>query len=181
VTNVPRNPILSWHSPDLADTFNVQVSLSGAFSTLVVDTSVVDTFIQTNVLASGTRYFWHVRGVNQYGAGDFSSTANFVTGDQIVEVKEIELVPFDFILEQNFPNPFNPSTKINWQSQIGSWQSLKIYDLLGNELITLFEGYKPAGIYEIDFTAGNEWPSGVYFYRLICGDIIRTKKMLLAK
>jgi hypothetical protein len=86
----------------------------------------------------------------------------------------------DFTLEQNYPNPFNPSTKISWQSQIGSHQTLKIYDVLGNEVITLVDEYKPAGSYEVEFDASG-LTSGIYFYKLIAGTFLETKKMMLLK
>jgi len=86
----------------------------------------------------------------------------------------------NYNLSQNYPNPFNPSTKIRWQSPIGSWQTLKIYDVLGNEVATLVDEYKQAGSYEIEFNAVN-LPSGVYFYQMRVGDYIQTKKMILLR
>jgi len=89
-----------------------------------------------------------------------------------------------FKLEQNYPNPFNPSTKISWQSPVGSWQTLKVYDVLGNEVATLVDEFKPAGSYEVEFqsSVGSiQLASGMYFYRLKAGDYIQTKKMLLLK
>ena len=86
----------------------------------------------------------------------------------------------EFQLSQNYPNPFNPSTKISWRSPIGSWQTLKIYDLLGNEVAMLVDEYKPAGKYETEFDAA-VLPSGVYFYRLQAGSFVETKKMILLK
>lgn len=83
-------------------------------------------------------------------------------------------------LQQNYPNPFNPNTKISWQSPIGSWQTLKVYNILGNEVATLLNEYKPAGIYNIEFN-GNELTSGVYFYQLKTENYIETKKMILLK
>lgn len=87
---------------------------------------------------------------------------------------------FTFKLNQNYPNPFNPSTKISWQSSIGSWHTLKVYNLLGNELATLVNDYKPAGIYEVEFNAAN-LPGGVYFYELRIGNFSETKKLVLLK
>ncbi|MDH3268392.1 MAG: T9SS type A sorting domain-containing protein [Ignavibacteria bacterium] len=86
----------------------------------------------------------------------------------------------DYSLSQNYPNPFNPSTKISWQSPVSSWQTLKIYDVLGNEVATLVDEYKPAGNYKVEWDASN-YSSGVYFYQLIAGDFVETKKMVLMK
>lgn len=85
-----------------------------------------------------------------------------------------------FELSQNYPNPFNPSTVISWQSPVGSQQTLKIYDVLGNEVATLVDEYKPAGSYEVEFNASN-FVSGVYYYQLKVENFIATKKMLLLR
>ena len=88
--------------------------------------------------------------------------------------------PFDFLLSQNYPNPFNPSTKITWRTPVGGWQTLKVYDVFGNEIAVLVDEYKNSGAYETVFNASN-FPSGVYFYRLHAGDFIETKKMIFLK
>ena len=91
-------------------------------------------------------------------------------------------LPMNFLLNQNYPNPFNPSTKISWQSPIGSWQTLKVYDILGNEVATLVDEYKPAGNYNVEFRIENvELSSGIYFYQLKAESYIQTKKMILMK
>jgi hypothetical protein len=101
-------------------------------------------------------------------------------------VQEI-IQPTEYILSQNFPNPFNPSTKIKYQipaslnpSQGGTLVTLKVYDILGSEVATLVNEEKPVGTYELTWNATN-LPSGVYFYRIQAGDFIQTKKMLLLK
>ena len=95
--------------------------------------------------------------------------------------------PITFNLLQNYPNPFNPSTKISWQSSVSSHQTLKVYDVLGNEIVTLVDDFKPAGSYEINFNAGG-LSSGIYFYRisihsdkLTAGSFVETKKMILMR
>ena len=88
--------------------------------------------------------------------------------------------PKEFVLSQNYPNPFNPSTKISWQSSISSWQTLKVYDLLGNEVAALVNEYKPAGNYEVNFDAKN-LTSGIYFYKLQAGSFVKTNKMILLR
>ena len=100
------------------------------------------------------------------------------------QVVEVEVTPLTFSLEQNYPNPFNPSTKISWQSPVGSWQTLKVYDILGNDVATLVDEYREAGSYEVEFksSVGSlQLANGVYFYRLKSGDFIETKKMILMK
>jgi len=97
----------------------------------------------------------------------------------------------NFKLEQNYPNPFNPNTKISWQTPVSGWQTLKVYDVLGNEVATLVNEYRPAGSYEIEFypessikhlPAGRQGPaSGIYFYQLQAGDYVETKKMIFLK
>lgn len=90
------------------------------------------------------------------------------------------LLPTHFVLGQNFPNPFNPTTKITWQSPVSGKQTLKVYDVLGNEVATLVDEIRNSGIYEIDFDA-SKLSSGVYFYQLKAGDFLQTKKMILIK
>jgi hypothetical protein len=87
-------------------------------------------------------------------------------------------------LEQNFPNPFNPSTRILYQVSSSSYVTLKVYDVLGNEIASLVAEYKPAGNYEAEFQSavGNrQLASGVYYYQLKAGDYIQTKKMILIR
>ncbi len=100
----------------------------------------------------------------------------------VVAVSEnsVSDIPNDFKLEQNYPNPFNPSTRISWQSPVSSWQTLKVYDILGNEVATLVDEYRPAGRYEVEFDA-TQLSSGIYFYQLKTGDYLQTKKMIILR
>lgn len=106
---------------------------------------------------------------------DFDGTFNY---SNTIEVELYGLISFE--LEQNYPNPFNPNTKISWQSPVSSYQVLKIYDILGNEVSTLVDGFKEAGYHTIEFDAGS-LSSGVYVYKLQAGDFVSVKKMVLAK
>ncbi|MBT8380515.1 MAG: T9SS type A sorting domain-containing protein [Ignavibacteria bacterium] len=87
---------------------------------------------------------------------------------------------FDFNLDQNYPNPFNPSTKIKYQISELSFVTLKVFDVLGNETITLVNEEKTAGNYEVEFN-GTELTSGIYFYRIQAGNYVETMKMVLMK
>ncbi|MCW8849592.1 MAG: lamin tail domain-containing protein, partial [Melioribacteraceae bacterium] len=105
---------------------------------------------------------------------------NIVTG---IDNETIKL-PKEYKLYQNYPNPFNNETIINFEIPKKSKVSLKIFDLLGREVSTLFEGIKEAGIYQISFNTSNltnPLSSGIYFYRFISKDFVNTKKMILLK
>lgn len=102
----------------------------------------------------------------------------------------------NFKLFQNYPNPMNPSTKISWQLPIRSYVTLKVFDVLGNEVTTLVDEEKDAGSYEVEFSLkekGNpdahkiekqtikSFSSGIYLYRLQAGNYNETKKMIFLK
>jgi len=96
------------------------------------------------------------------------TTINWVYFDNqhVVTGIDNELNPVNsFKLFQNYPNPFNPDTKIIWQTSVSSWQTIKVYDVLGNELITLLDEFKSSGSYEINFS-GSNLSSGMYLIKL---------------
>ena len=96
----------------------------------------------------------------------------------ITNNKEIHIK--DFNLKQNYPNPFNPSTKIEYSIPHSAFISLKVYNLLGEEVTTLYEGIKNAGNYSVEFN-GAGLSSGIYFYRLKAENYMDTKKFVLLK
>jgi hypothetical protein len=101
--------------------------------------------------------------------------------DNVTGIENISSeLPKEFNLEQNYPNPFNPSTKINYKISATGKISLKVYDVLGNEVATLVNEEKPAGSYEVTFNAEG-LASGVYIYRLKSGSSSLSKKLLLLK
>jgi hypothetical protein len=130
----------------------------------------------------------HIRPINNGDINRFVSMYDalpnipFIMKQEILDivtgVNDDKSIVNEFNLEQNYPNPFNPTTKISWQSQVSSHQTLKIFDVLGNEIITLVNEYREAGNYEVEFDAGN-LSSGIYFYKLQSGSLVETKKMLL--
>jgi hypothetical protein len=112
----------------------------------------------------------------------------------VTGVENAEAMPNNFILSQNFPNPFNPFTTIRYaipsaNSPLlggagGGYVTLKVYDALGNEVATLVDEYKLAGKYEVEFksTVGNrQLASGIYYYSMRTGSFMLTKKMILLK
>jgi len=102
-----------------------------------------------------------------------------------IGINPITEIAEKFELQQNYPNPFNPVTKINFSLPKSQTVSLKIYDILGNEVATLIDNTKlSVGTYSLDFNAasyGGGLSSGVYFYKLSSADFTSTKKMLLIK
>ena len=90
------------------------------------------------------------------------------------------LAPKEFKLEQNFPNPFNPTTTIQYQLPADAKVTLKIYDILGSEVATLVNEKQDAGYKEVKFNA-NRFASGMYIYRLTADKYVSTKKMLMIK
>jgi len=89
-------------------------------------------------------------------------------------------LPKSFELSQNYPNPFNPTTGIKYAVSSMQFVTLKIYDILGNEVAILVNEEKPSGVYEVEFDAKN-LSSGVYFYQLKSGSFVETKKMMLLR
>lgn len=129
----------------------------------------------------------------------FNDTRGFTVGDSgtilftstggVTGVDEDESsVPEKFQLFQNYPNPFNPSTVISWQLAVSSFVTLKVYDVLGNEVATLVNEEQQAGRHSINFDATNNhllttnnFSSGIYYYRLTAGNFTETKGMIYLK
>ena len=107
---------------------------------------------------------------------DCSSTLS----KQMAFEEEIIIPVSDYTLFDNYPNPFNPSTKIMYTVPNNEFVTLKVYNTVGEEVMTLVNEVKQPGLYEVDFNAAS-LPSGVYMYRIIAGEFVQTKKMILMK
>lgn len=116
--------------------------------------------------------------VGTYGVYD--SYMLTLTGPSTTGIEDKTNVPNRFELLQNFPNPFNPSTTISFELPEKHYVSLRIYDILGQETATLFEGFREAGTYSVRWDASG-FADGVYFAVMKAGDISRIKKMVLKK
>jgi hypothetical protein len=124
-------------------------------------------FSDANVAAGN--YTYRLKQMDFDGSFEYSNEVN-------VEV----LTPGSFELSQNYPNPFNPNTTINYKLPISGQITLKVYNILGDEVATLVNEEKPAGSYEVNFNS-EKLASGTYFYKLQADSFIETKKMILLK
>jgi hypothetical protein len=115
---------------------------------------------------------WH----NLYAFGDFTT--------DVEDESEIPL-PKDFVLNQNYPNPFNPSTSIDFSILSRCNVEIIVYNTIGQTVKTLTEKIYSAGSHSVTWdgtdNSGNEVPSGVYFYKMIAGDFVESKKMVLVR
>jgi len=136
------------------------------------------------VLNSGTRKRLNgVSFINKdtgFVVGDSGLVLITFTGGLVGVSNELSVIPDKFILHQNYPNPFNPETIIRYQLSFYSDVSLKVFDVLGNEVAELVNIKQPAGSYSVKFDAGG-LPSGIYFYRLDAGNFSQVKKMMVLK
>jgi hypothetical protein len=107
---------------------------------------------------------------------------NYRLPDSLTSLDEnqVENSPKNFGLEQNYPNPFNPLTKISYAIASDGIVILTVFDVLGNTVAELENGYKLAGSYTCNYDA-SKLTSGVYYYRLQVGEFVQTKKMILIK
>ena len=108
--------------------------------------------------------------------------------DPSVDVAEVDkggMLPTDFALAQNYPNPFNPTTIIEFDVPVRSHVTLTVYNMLGQEVVTLVDQGRDAGFHQVDWdgrsSSGSSVSSGIYFYKLEADSFVQTKKMMLLK
>jgi hypothetical protein len=124
-------------------------------------------------------------GNNAFGTWGYSIGGTICSGNwgpvgPATFVEDESILPKHFALEQNFPNPFNPSTTITFGLPRASQVTLSVFDMLGREVSVLVNDRRDAGVHEVEFN-GATLPSGVYFYRLQAGDFVHLKKLVLLK
>jgi hypothetical protein len=131
--------------------------------------SPIDYSFTDNNLGIASKYYYRLKQIDIDGSFEYSD---------IVTIDRYALNNFD--LSQNYPNPFNPSTKITYSVPELSIVTIKVFDILGNEIETLVREERQAGTYEFTWNSGN-LPGGIYFYRLQTGYFVQTRKMTLLK
>jgi hypothetical protein len=154
-------------------------------------TNTIDYYLNGKLEATncaGTQPFAGVpEGISLYSANggsgtiyydDISMVSYFI--NPAVGVENHLQIPREFTLEQNYPNPFNPNTTIRYTLANATYVSLRIFNILGEEIATLVHERQDAGVYSLRWDALN-YSSGAYFYRLQAGDFVESKKMIVSK
>ncbi|MCF8259785.1 MAG: T9SS type A sorting domain-containing protein [Melioribacteraceae bacterium] len=186
------SPTLSWRLPvnsESALVYDLQVSDNKDFTGAEEYLDVKDPRAKLSNLSGGD-YYWRVRSrvknTKSDNASNYSDWGHFrvssVTG---LGEEESASLPTEFALKQNYPNPFNPTTSIEYRLAESGFVSMKIYDMLGNEIRTLVADNKEAGRYNVVWNgrdnSGIQVTSGTYIYRIVAGKQTSTMKMLLIK
>ncbi len=172
--------IFLWHKPTpAANRYWFEIALDSLFTSFrSIDSSLTDTVKVFRPLLNGQWYYWRVRGSNAGGWGPFSEirTIHVI----ISSVGQHAGLPESYVLEQNHPNPFNPSTKIGFSLPRETQARLEIYNMLGQKVATVLDEHMEPGYYTVTFDAAT-LPSGVYLYRLVTSSGALVRKMILMK
>jgi len=176
----PQSIALDWDSTVTANEYHLIIASDSLFNTVIKDTitntSSVDLHYEFFIYYDNQ--YWKVRTINDGGIGPWSEVNHF--SFLFTDVEEETQLPTEFALMQNYPNPFNPTTTITYHLPKTAKVELKVYDVLGNEIVTLVNEEKPSGIYNVQLTMNNV-SSGIYFYKITAGEFVQTKKIILIK
>jgi photosystem II stability/assembly factor-like uncharacterized protein len=181
-TNQPATVFLDWDSLAAANTYRIQLATDSLFNSIVFDTSSVSrSYLQMrpSILLANVKYYWRVNATNLAGTGSWSVIWNFRINPTGIYQYSSE-VPKEFKLHNNYPNPFNPSTKIRFDNPKYSDVKISVYDISGRLINQIVNEKLNAGSYELTWNANN-YASGVYFYRIEAGSFTDVKRMLLVK
>ena len=188
--NIQLTPVLKWNIVIILgslSSFRLQVSTNQNFSNIILDSAGIirDSLkIPSDILESNTQYYWRVNASVIVSSilltTPFSTAFRFTTGSFTgIEPFGTE-IPLMYRLYNNYPNPFNPVTKIRFDIANTGKTELAVYDILGNKLEELVNEDLNAGSYTAEWNA-TQFSSGVYFCRLSSQDFSETKKMILTK
>ena len=180
-TGVPTTLLLGWNGPWGSTSYQLQVSISSDFSSMVIDSSnITGQSFGIRELDSNMQYYWRVKATNAGGTGSYTNTWSFTTiGPTSLEQLSPD-IPIACTLYQNIPNPFNQFTTIEFSLAKESPVMLTIFDSQGEELEVLINQYLPPGHYRVQWIPRNN-ASGVYFCHLQTSEFIDTKKLLLQR
>jgi photosystem II stability/assembly factor-like uncharacterized protein len=173
---------LNWQTASELNNLGFEIERASSSTTPFSNEWILIGFVQGNGTTTETQFYSFIdenisRGNYFYRLKQYDYDGTFEYSN-IVEVDVIK--PNTFSLGQNYPNPFNPTTNIEFRISEFGFVSLKVYDVLGNEVATLVNEEKSAGTYDVEFDA-RDLTSGMYFYQLQAGTFIKTRKMVLIK
>ncbi len=189
-----RNILFNWNStyslnPNDIVSYKLLVSRDSVFNYIFFSKDSITNTSYLHQFEDEGLFYWKVSAYTSDSTHTESNVYKFtlILGNNDDESYQ----PFDFELEQNYPNPFSatgisstggtPGTIISWQSPVGSRQTIKLYDILGREIETIVDGYYEAGKHSTFYTINSTLPSGVYFYQLRVGNYVQTKKMIFVR
>ncbi len=195
--NMPGTQAFSWTSAGTNNTIRYKVKFrkigttvdytynsdnNGTLTTATLRKSMLDSLAQTmGTTGDSVRLSWRAWGYNGFDSTSSSNAYILTLVRTTVGINVVSsVVPDDFNLGNNYPNPFNPSTKIKFALPVSGNVELNVYDTKGAIVGKLVNQKLSAGVYEYEFIAGN-LPSGVYFYRLNAEGFAETKRMMLVK
>jgi hypothetical protein len=183
--DISLTPTFTWYQVTNAINYNIQISTIQNFGVITDSATVTNTSytIPSGKLHTALTYFWRVNAKNSYGTGPWSDVWNFSTLITKITTSNSE-IPKEFRLYDNYPNPFNPKTVIEFDipDTRNSFVSvtMKVYNILGVEASTIVNQKLSPGKYKVEFD-GQNLPSGVYFYILKTGEFIGKGRMILLK
>jgi photosystem II stability/assembly factor-like uncharacterized protein len=180
-TNQTLTPNLDWNDVFGTQGYKVIIAVDSFFNTLVLDTTITPSqlTIPAGKLNGSTTYYWRVRGFNIGGFGPWSLTFRFRTGPIGITQLGNE-IPKEYKLYNNYPNPFNPVTKIKFDLPKASFVTIKVFDITGRQVTELVNKDLNAGAYETSWDASG-FASGIYVYRIQASSFTSVKKMVVVK
>jgi hypothetical protein len=171
---------IKWTGEDGVDEYQVQIARDAQFASIVCDTLVADTLVDLQDLDPATKYYHRIQARNVGGTSSFTAVRSFTTSSTKSAVEDEQGLPEGIELGQNYPNPFNPSTMIQYRLNAASRVKIAVYNTLGAEVAVLADGMTAAGEHAVSFNAPS-LASGMYFYRLIAGNVVQTRRMMLVR
>ena len=153
--NIPIDTVIYWHPSTSVVSYDLLLARSADFvpGSIVTNASgLVDTSFGVNGLQLNAFHFWKVRANNSFGTSNWSEVWRFKTFNPL-GIDDEEFTPTNYALEQNYPNPFNPTTNFRFNISEAGFTTLKIYNLLGQEVAVIVNEYLNPGTYDVKFDA----------------------------
>jgi hypothetical protein len=179
-SNDLNNITLVWKKVQDALSYSIEISTETNFSSSTKYTSITETQKIISGLDINKKYYFRVIPQNNYIIGEWSDVSEFTLSKLLITEEIKKITPTEIKLYQNYPNPFNPSTVIGYQLPKNNYIMLKIFDVMGKEIANLVSENQPAGYHEVKWNAVGV-PSGIYYYRLVAGEYVDMKKLILLK